>query len=329
MKNALIVGIDKYSHNDEFGDLSSCEMDAKGVSDSLGEEFLGIKYFDNIEVVSSAAGNVNFGTLEPIIKEFFENKNDLSLFYFSGHASDGYLRCTDSYSYGSRGIRLDDLMGWVEKSETTNKIIILDCCNAGEVAENMFANQISSLPRGVTILAASDSQQNAAAGVMGEFSVFTEIMLNGLSGAAANALGKITPASLYAKIDESLGMTRQRPVFKSNTVGFVDIKHVKPKIGLDELKQGLCLFDHEDKPYGLDYTYEPERNADQRLLPKPIKKNVEKFKKLQKLCGMGLVKPSKPHEHMYWAAMADDQEGKCELTEEGQHYFRLVVRGVL
>lgn len=328
MKNALVVGINNYHY---ISELKSCVNDAHGVARSLQEEVSGSAHFNKVDVVPDYddphSCQIEIDTLQPLVEEFFKQDNVLSLFYFSGHASNGYLKCTDSKGISSPGINLKELMGWVERSKARNIIIILDCCHAGEIAENIFANEITSLPKGVTILAASDSDQKATAGGGDSFSVFTELMLDGLSGAAANSLGEITPATLYAVIDESLGMTGQRPVFKSNTVGFVEIKRVEPKVDLPKLKAGLRLFEHQEKAYKLHPSYEPERVVeDQSLLPPPIKENTDKFAVLQKLTGMGLVKPSSPEEHMYFAAM---NEGSCELTPLGKHYFRLMERGAI
>lgn len=337
MRNALVVGINNYHYLDS---LKSCVNDAHSVAKSLQEEIDGKSHYKDVIVVPGFDNDPNcqieIETLQPLVKNFFMQENQLSLFYFSGHASDGYLKCTDSTDIKSPGLHMGDLMHWVKQSKARNIIIILDCCHAGEIAENMFADDVTSLPRGVTILAASDSDQKAAAGAENRCSVFTDLMLQGLNGSASNALGAITPAALFSKIDESLGMTNQRPVFKSNTVGFVDIKHVIPKIGLAELKDGLKLFDSEDNPlrssyrYPLDYTYEEDRSSDEsKKWPAPILENVVKFKKLQKMCSIELVRPCEPHEHMYWAAVAEDQKGTCELTEKGKHYLRLVRRGVL
>ena len=129
-------------------------------------------------------------------------------------------------------------------------------------------------------------------------------------------------------------MTNQRPVFKSNTVGFVDIKHVIPEITLAELKDGLRLFQVDDNcqepSYLLDYTHEEDRSSEEsKSWPAPVPENVAKFKKLQKMCSLELVRPCPPYEHMYWAAVAGAQDGKCELTEKGKHYFRLMNRGVM
>jgi len=42
--------------------------------------------------------------------------------------------------------------------------------------------------------------------------------VDALGGAAANLVGDVTPGSVYAHIDQSLGPWAQRPVFKTNVM---------------------------------------------------------------------------------------------------------------
>ena len=51
--------------------------------------------------------------------------------------------------------------------------------------------------------------------------VFTGLLLQALHGGAANILGKITPGSLYAFVDNALDAWEQRPVFKTNVSQFI------------------------------------------------------------------------------------------------------------
>ena len=46
--------------------------------------------------------------------------------------------------------------------------------------------------------------------------VFTNLLVDALYGAASNLIGDVTPGSVYAHIDQSLGAWEQRPIFKTN-----------------------------------------------------------------------------------------------------------------
>ena len=62
--------------------------------------------------------------------------------------------------------------------------------------------------------------------------------------AAANLVGDITPGSVYAHIDQSLGPWAQRPVFKTNVKTFVSLRQTGPPIALADLQAHNALPRH-------------------------------------------------------------------------------------
>ena len=67
--------------------------------------------------------------------------------------------------------------------------------------------------------------------------LFTSILIDGLEGSASDILGNITPASLYALIDQTLGPLDQRPIYKANVMRFITLRHVAPKVAPETLRQ--------------------------------------------------------------------------------------------
>ena len=65
--------------------------------------------------------------------------------------------------------------------------------------------------------------------------MFTSLFVDALNGSAANLVGDITPGSVYAHIDQSLGPWAQRPVFKTNVKTFVSLRKAEPPIALADL----------------------------------------------------------------------------------------------
>ena len=49
----------------------------------------------------------------------------------------------------------------------------------------------------------------------------------------ASIIGNISPGSVYAYIDRSLGPWEQRPVFKTNVNRFVSLRKVNPPIDIE------------------------------------------------------------------------------------------------
>ena len=76
------------------------------------------------------------------------------------------------------------------------------------------------LGEGVTIMTASSRDQYAVEDGITGHGVFTELLIQGLLGGAADVGGNITPASLYSFVDQSLGAWEQRPLLKQIYLDF-------------------------------------------------------------------------------------------------------------
>lgn len=155
---------------------------------------------------------------------------------------------------------------------------------------------------------------------VGGSGVFTDLLVDSLSGSAANILGEITPGSIYAHIDQSLGAWDQRPIFKTNVKEFVSLRKVSPSISLHELRKIIEFFPKKDYEYQLDPSYEPElKGRDEGMIP-PCESNCETFSILQKYNRLNLLVPVDCN-HMWNAAM---ESKSCKLTRLGVHYWKLI-----
>lgn len=212
-------------------------------------------------------------------------------------------------------------MTWANNSRARNKIIILDSCHSGATGKNPLA-PVSELSEGVTILTASTAEQyaNEANGS----GVFTNLLVDALGGAASNLVGDVTPGSVYAHIDQSLGpWGGQRPVFKTNVQSFVSLRKVQPVLRLEDLRRISEFFPQPGFEFALDPAFEPERSEADKISSDYIAPDPEKnaiFAILQKFNRVNLVVPDNAP-HMWHAAM---QSKSCSLTVLGEHYRRLV-----
>jgi hypothetical protein len=150
--------------------------------------------------------------------------------------------------------------------------------------------------------------------------VFTTLLIDALSGPAANLVGHISPGSVYAHIDQSLGAWEQRPVFKTNVKSFVSLRNVQPAASLAELQRIVEFFPTRGFQFRLDPTYEPEMKGRDLGMPNPILEHIQKFAILQRFNRLNLVVPV-DSPHMWNAAM---ESKSCKLTVLGEHYRRLV-----
>jgi hypothetical protein len=329
MRKALIVGIDYY---DKGGNLSGCVNDAYAMKAALERNADGTVNFPapNVLLGIRASQRVTRYALKEAVRDLFADDVDIALFYFAGHGyietTGGYICASDSET-GDDGLALAEVMKFANSSKAKNKVIILDSCHSGVVGGNAVSAGVAELSDGVTILTASTESQYALETSGGEGSgLFTSLLVDALGGAAANLLGDITPGSVYAHIDQSLGPWSPRPMFKTNVKSFVSLRKAEPPIDLADLQAVTTHFPTADHQLALDPSYEPERNgAEDDTVPGPNPANTATFKVLQNYVKVNLVRPVDAP-HMWHAAM---QSRSCALTVLGQHYWKLVKQGLI
>ena len=319
MRIALIVGINHYEHGNP---LYGCVDDAHAVKAALDRHSDGSINFDcKIFTGTGPTDRVDRTLLKDNVGELFRAQADISLFYFAGHghieATGGYLLATDSRR-GDEGLSLSEVLTMANASPARNKIIILDSCHSGIAGTPPSSENLASLTEGLTILTASSVDQYATE--ENGRGVFTTLLVDALHGGAANLTGEITPGSIYAHVDQSLGAWEQRPIFKTNVRQFVSLRKVAPAIPLDEIRRITEFFPHRGHELQLDPTFEPEMKGRDTGMPLPDPENTRKFAILQRYNRLNLVAPVDAP-HMWHAAM---QSKSCKLTVLGEHYRRLV-----
>lgn len=322
MRKGLIVGINYYEH---VSPLYGCVNDAHTVKSVLDRNSDGtVNFGTKILAGNGPADMITRSELRENIQELFAGECETALFYFAGHGhietTGGYLIASDAKS-GDEGIPLIDVITYANNSSARNRIIVLDSCHAGVAGSSPSAATTAELKEGMTILTASTAEQYASE--KNGVGVFTTLFVDALNGAAGNLVGDVTPGSIYAHIDQSLGPWDQRPVFKTNVKSFVSLRKVQPPITLKELQCIAALFPSAGHELPLDPTFEPERQGVDTQIPPPNPVNTEKFVILQKYNRVGLVVPVNAP-HMWHAAMGGKS---CKLTVLGEHYRRLVAQG--
>jgi hypothetical protein len=317
MRKALIVGIDHYEH---IGNLGGCVNDAHEVKAMLDRHADGSVNFGTKLVVGTGPGAVITRVeLKDAVRELFADDTDVSLFYFAGHgyieSTGGYL-CGGECKTGDDGLPLSDIMSFANSSPARNRIIILDSCYSGALGDSHANKQISEIADGMPILTASTKGQYAAE--KNGSGLFTGLLVDALGGAAANLVGEVTPGSVYAHIDQSLGSWSQRPVFKTNVKTFVSLRTVQPPLPLADLRRIAEFFLDAGHEFALDPSYEPEH-------PSADANNNAIFAILQKYNRVNLAVPvGAPHP--YHAAI---ESKTMKLTALGEHYRRLVAAGLI
>ncbi|QIQ06169.1 caspase family protein [Streptomyces liangshanensis] len=330
MRKTLIVGIDHYNHLEL---LTGCVNDAFAVRGALERNSDGTLNFRNPAVLAgtSAEQPVLKRDLKEAVRKLFADDSDIALFYFAGHGyiedTGGFLCASDSET-GDDGLALAELMTMANTSRARNKVIVLDSCHSGAAGNSAMAAGLAEISDGVTILTASTAEQDSYETPGGGAGVFTSLFVDALNGAAANLVGDITPGSVYAHIDQSLGPWAQRPVFKTNVKTFVSLRRAEPPIALADLQALTTHFPVPSGRFPLDPSFEPERSPGERAdssIPPPDPAHTAVFAVLQRYVKVNLVRPVDAP-HMWHAAM---QSKSCELTVLGQHYWALMDKGLI
>ncbi len=324
MRKALVVGVNFYSSG---GNLYGCVDDAHAVKSVLERHSDGsVNFTVKLLTGTGSADTVTRNDLKDAIKDLFSTDSEIALFYFAGHghieSTGGYLLGSDA-TRGDEGIALGEILTLANLSPAKNKVIILDSCHSGIAGTTPTNNQIALLSEGLTILTASSAEQYATE--ENGAGVFTTLLVDALNGAASNLVGEITPGSVYAHIDQSLGPWDQRPVFKTNVKSFVSLRKVQAPISLSELQRLAEFFPEPGFKFQLDPSFEPEIAGRTPGMPDPDPENIRVFAILQRFNRVNLLVPNDVL-HMWHAAM---ESKSCKLTVLGEHYRRLVAKQLI
>ena len=139
---------------------------------------------------AGATQTVLKNNLKQAVRELFASDAEIALFYFAGHGyiedTGGFLCASDAQT-GDDGMSLQEVMTLANTSRAKNKVIILDSCHSGVAGDSAVTQDLAQITDGVTILTASTAGQYAIDTPGG--GVFTRLLVDALSGAAANLVG--------------------------------------------------------------------------------------------------------------------------------------------
>jgi len=314
MKRALLVGVDEY---DNFNSLLGCVNDVDATEPLLARNEDGSPNFD-CQKRTSAVSRVTRDSLLGDIDALLGPGADVVLLYFAGHGAgrdNDVVLVTQDGTQATSGVALSELLTKVTGSPVREVVVVLDCCFSGAAGGvPQLGIALSALRGGVSILAASRGDQTAAETPEGR-GLFSTYLCGALDGGAADVLGKVTLAGLYAYLDESFGPWDQRPVFKANVDRLHELRLCEAAVPLSELRRLPEFFPEPDHDFPLDPSYEPEAE------PKdPDHEAV--FAILQRYRAAKLIEPVDA-DHMYFAAM---ENKACRLMPLGKHYWYMATQ---
>ncbi len=311
LRRALLVGIDEYQYHNH---LSGCINDVLALTPLLRRDAEGDKNFGCRALIGNREV-VNRQALLQGLDELLSPGADVALFYFAGHgmpvANDVVLVTQEAKSPANDGVTLSAVLGKVQASVVPEVFIILDCCFSGAAGGiPQLGVNVAALRDGLAILTASRADQVAMETLHGR-GEFSTLLCGALDGGAADVLGKVTIAGMYAYLSESFDSWGQKPTFKANLRTLRTLRKCKPALLPAQLRELIRLFKKIDDLYPLDPTYEPTHSS---FVPS----NGEIMRLLQRARAARVVEPVGT-DHLYYAAI--ESKG-CQLTPLGMHYWR-------
>jgi Caspase domain len=311
MKKALLIGINTY---DEFSDLDGCVADAKRMYDILRrhEEPNDSNYECRL-FTSSPQTHLDREFLSQKWNDLFEDFRGDILFYYSGHGAQtktGNQFAAQDGSSTIPGLAMDELLALANNSLANEVTLILDCCYAGGFGDPAILGGKGLIREGITILAGS-RPKGVAKEIEGH-GVFTDLVVNALTGGAADVRGYVSAASIYAYVDQALGAWDQRPIYKSYASRMTPLRRCKPQVPDGVLRQLPVLFDSPSATPRLNPSYEHTHESRK-------KENVETFNKFKLLRDARLLR-TVGGEDLFYAAL---KSNPVKLTPLGQFYWRL------
>jgi hypothetical protein len=316
MKRALLVGIDKYEC---LTPLSGCVNDVNALMPLLARNDDDSPNFDCVTTTSADEMPVSRRNLLDSLDALLNPGADIALFYFAGHGkqvnNDVVLVSQDGRG-SDLGVSMSEVLAKVQRSRVPEVSIILDCCFAG-IAGGIpqLGTDAAALRSGVSILTSSRGDEVSVETPEGR-GLFSTYLCGALEGGAADVLGKITIAGVYAYLTESFGSWNQRPMFKANVDRLHELRRSSPAVPFPELRRLVEFFETQDSEIPLDTTYEPTAEPSH-----PEHEAV--FEILQHCRAAKLVEPV-GEQHMYYAAMNDKS---CRLTPLGRLYWSMARQG--
>lgn len=327
-KAAFLVGIDDY----RVRPLAGCVNDVQAMEQLLSHNEDESPNFHCIALVAPRNGStpgapvVTRSALRGQLEEILAKRVDVALFYFSGHGTitpRGGVLVTQDTARDDEGVTMAEIVTAANDSKIEQVTIIVDACFSGQLGSGAGIKEDHSVLReGVAILAASSPNETSME--RGGRGIFTSLVGGALEGGAADVMGEVTSASIYAYAEQALGPLDQRPMYKANVARLSPLRTCRPVVKPERLRRLKDHFPTPDHVLPLDPAYEPDHTQHPPgTTPDPEKEAA--FRDLQKYRDARLLVPV-GDEHLFYAAI---RSKACRLTPLGKFFWKRVKDGLV
>lgn len=229
LRDALVVGISTYQY---LPALNAPAHDAEAIAHQLEShgEFRVTRLPEIVQANNLQIGvktPVTLAELESALVKLFKPKGNniphTALFYFSGHGlqkeagiCEGYLATSDANPQAHfYGLSLFWLRRLLQESPVRQRIVLLDCCHSGEILNFLEADPGARSGTDRLFMAASREYETAYESLTGQYSVFTQALLDGLDPRRL-VNGIVTNYALTDWVSNALKGESQQPLFENS-----------------------------------------------------------------------------------------------------------------
>lgn len=224
MYKALIISVNQYLN---VSNLPNTVNDAREIKRLLLEA---PSLFENRNVLEIQGTLSNKDILLTAIKSFFKNTNndDILFLYWAGHGAfinnEGYFVPFDGNSSDPDNslIKMSYIREVIDSTSANTVLSFFDTCHSGAIARKLQEEMIRGIEvkgDGKVLIAACSQEEGAWD--RGGHGAFTDYLIRGLEGAAADQDGNIDVYNLYSYISNRLKeeFNDQNPIIKSTLSG--------------------------------------------------------------------------------------------------------------
>lgn len=235
---ALLIGVGDYEKLN-ISNLASYRMDLTLIGAGI---MTGLKCpRENIRIL---AGIENNGTvlvtdLAKAIIGFRDSltSEDTFIFYFSGHGSKDRVLLSDGQ------LELQSIVDFIDNLPAKNKLVILDCCNAGgfigkDIRELHCTDSFESFAeRGIAVIASSSKDELSRLGETNDHSMFTGVLSSVLLNNKKIRKGRVDISDIFEDTKAIVNIwnsknpgKEQTPIYRSSVGGtlFFPVEEYNP-----------------------------------------------------------------------------------------------------
>lgn len=226
MLKCLLVAVSDYSQNEFCDNLKYCKNDLIKMRSSLinglraDETHIDVCGDDNIVTIENFTDALEY-------KSYDLCDDDVFIFYFSGHGGNSCICLTDD------NYPLQKLIDEIDRFDAKSKIIILDCCHAGDFSldKDFYLDVDANIDKftgsGIAVLASCKSNETSGFN-NDKISVFTDFVCDALNNKFINRKGKKSLEDIANEVSRHAAIWNKRnpkavqhPVFRSFIGGTV------------------------------------------------------------------------------------------------------------